>query len=435
MLSISRSLVRGVILGAMVAAITTVGYAPVAQAADQITITQWYHQYGEEGTQQAVQKYADEYHQLNPNITVKVNWVLGDYMTDKLPAALQTADAPDVYEVSPFVTADLVQAGLAADLSDIYTPADIKDFGPLSMGYDTVNGKPYGVAMVNNPILIFYNKKMLADANVKPPTTMTELMAAAKALTTNKVSGLYIGNNAGKEAFVAKLAMFSAGSVLLKDGQAGFDNDRSAAAWAALATLSNSGNVLVGAPTDWWDPSALTDGNAAMQLCGLWALPGIKAAMGDNFGVIPWPALDAQGKQVTTLGGWSEVVNGKSKNVEAAKAFVKWLWIQNSADQKDWNTSYGFHIPPRSSVAASTDKLSSGQALEVVNFAAKDAVLEGDAFWTTEMDQALTDAVTNVIANGADPKTEIHNAATKINGLLKNISAPSAATMAATTAK
>ena len=49
------------------------------------TINQWYHQYGEAGTQQAVERYAKEY----PDATVKVQWTPGDY-TSKLNSGAST---------------------------------------------------------------------------------------------------------------------------------------------------------------------------------------------------------------------------------------------------------------------------------------------------------------------------------------------------------
>ena len=426
---------------AAIAAVTVFAttFQPQPTKADNaIVIKQWYHAYGEEGTQQAVQKYADEYHKLNPNVTIQINWVPGADYTTKLSAALQTGDAPDVFEVSPFVTVDLVQANQIADLSSIYTPDVIKDFGS-SMGFVTINDKPYGVKMINDPIGLYYRKSILDAAGIKPPTTMDELIDAAKKLTTNKQSGLFMGNDFGADARIAKLVIFSAGGDLTKNGKSVFNTDRTAQAWTKLKALVDSGSVLIGSPTDWWDPSALTSGSVAMQLCGMWALPGVKKALGDDFGVIPWPGLDATGSQAATLGGWSEVANAKSANLDAAKAFVKWEWIDNADIQKDWNVGYGFHIPPRASVAAATDALSSGQAADFVAFTGKYAKLEGGPYWTPAMDQALIDQIANILSHGADPKTAMDDAAKKIDGLLVSVGAPgasgSAATMAATASK
>src|SRR5690349_10481128 len=55
----------------------------------------WYHQYGEAGTQQAVERYAKEY----TNAAVNVQWTPGDY-TSKLNAGLLSTSGPDVFESS-----------------------------------------------------------------------------------------------------------------------------------------------------------------------------------------------------------------------------------------------------------------------------------------------------------------------------------------------
>ena len=42
---------------------------------DKPALSQWYHQYGEAGTQQAVERYAKAY----PDATVSIQWSPGDY--------------------------------------------------------------------------------------------------------------------------------------------------------------------------------------------------------------------------------------------------------------------------------------------------------------------------------------------------------------------
>jgi multiple sugar transport system substrate-binding protein len=53
-------------------------------------------------------------------------------------------------------------------------------------------------------------------------------------------------------------------------------------------------------------------------------MPGIRAQIGEDFGVLPWPALDAEGRPATFWGGWSEMVNpkGENKNVAEAKKLL-----------------------------------------------------------------------------------------------------------------
>lgn len=61
--------------------------------AAKATLAQWYHQYGEAATQQAVQRYAKAY----PNANVSVQWTPGDY-DKKVAAALLTSSGPDIFE-------------------------------------------------------------------------------------------------------------------------------------------------------------------------------------------------------------------------------------------------------------------------------------------------------------------------------------------------
>jgi len=80
----------------------------------RVTLTQWYHQYGEDGTEEAVLRYAADYTKANPNIAINVVWVPGDYAT-KLNTALLTAGGPDVFEKQ--LTVPMVSAGQVAPSS------------------------------------------------------------------------------------------------------------------------------------------------------------------------------------------------------------------------------------------------------------------------------------------------------------------------------
>jgi multiple sugar transport system substrate-binding protein len=188
-----------------------------------------------------------------------------------------------------------------------------------------------------------------------------------------------------------------------------------------LRELFLSKTILLGAPTDWWDPSSFTQGLAAMQWCGLWAMPGIKKAIGDDFGVMPWPAYSSTvGKPSTFAGGWTAEVSAKAQDVEAAKAFVKWLWIDNTKDQEDFNLSYGFHIPPRKSLAASAEKLKSGPAADALKIF-NDYAIPGDPAWTPKMSSAYADAATNIVRKGGDVGSSLAKAEKVVNAELNRL--------------
>ena len=96
---------------------------------------------------------------------------------------------------------------------------------------------------------------------VQPPQTVDELLAAAKALTTSKVKGLFVGNDGGVGVLGGPL-LWSAGlDYLTKDNTFGFDDPAAAEAFGKLRALFTSGSLLLGAPTDWSDPSAMSRGS------------------------------------------------------------------------------------------------------------------------------------------------------------------------------
>lgn len=384
------------------------GCGPQGMPGKRVTLTQWYHQYGEKGTQQAVQRYAEEYMRLHPDIGIEVIWVPGDYGT-KLATALLTRGGPDVFETT--LTVPMVQAEQVVPLDDLL-PADVRsDYAPRDLAVNTVGSKVYGLKMLDDTGVLYYRKSLLQAAGLEPPTTMDALINAASKLSSGGRKGLFVGNDGGISACLT-LAPWSAGSDFLVNNRIAFDNPRTVAAYEKLRRLNASGGVLIGAPTDWWDPSAFTQGQVAMQWTGLWAYPAIRKALGDDVGALPWPALDAAGRPVTFSGGWSSMVNAGSPHIEEAKRYVKWLWIDNRRIQEDWCLSYGFHVPPRQSVAREAKPLQA----PVPAAAAKNLDLYGrfnPPAWNAAMGTILTDAVTNIVKVGRPAAPEIANAARK----------------------
>ena len=366
----SRFFTRRGVLKSMVVTGGAVAFAGFGKApkiaAQEATITQWYHQYGEAGTQEAAARYAQEFTAANPGVVVEFTWVPGDYGA-ALSAALLTDDGPDVYETNP--TFAMVKENQCASLDDLYTEEVTADFHPNNIADNTINGSIYGIKMIDDMGLLYYRKSVLEGAGIAPPTTMDEVIAAMTALDSRSMKGLYLGQDGGIGA-LQNIALWSAGSELMDatTNQVTFNNERTALAYAKVKEINDSGALLVGAATDWWDPSAFINGEAAMQWTGLWAMPGIIDGLGDDFGVVPWPALDAEGTPATFWGGWSELVNGKTENMAESKSLARWLWLENTEIQQDWALSYGFHVPPRISAAAAAEPLKTGPASEAVTF-------------------------------------------------------------------
>lgn len=378
-----------------------------ATAQGNIRLVQWYHEYGEAGTEDAVRRYGAQYTEQNPTVEIEINWVSGTY-GDALNPALLTDEGPDVFEQG-VPTLDQVKQNQIAPLDDLYTPEIKADFNPINLNAGTIDGKIYYVKMVDDTGALYYRKSVLEEAGVTAPTTLDEVIAATSTLGSGRTKGLFVGNDAGIGALGGLLLWSAGGDFLTPDNKPAFNTPRVAAALGKLKALNDTGGLLQGYATDYWDPSAFIQEACAMQWTGLWAFPAISEAVGDDLGVLPWPKADAEGTPSTFFGGWGECVNAKSQNLDAAKAFVKWLWIDNVEIQQDWNLSYGFHVPPRNSAAESATQLQSGPASEIVGFL-REYGKTTTPYWTPAMGTAFGDAVTNIVRNGADPAAELAKA-------------------------
>ncbi|MEU6371990.1 extracellular solute-binding protein [Streptomyces sp. NPDC046909] len=375
------------------------------------SLVQYFHAYGEAGTEQAIKRYAKAYKDAN----ITTQWITGNNFEQKLFAALLTKNAPDVFEFHPQI--QLIKSGQVADLTDIIEPVK-SDFNQADIASHTVDGKIYGVRMIDDPQFFFYRPSVFEKAKIEVPQTLEELLEAADKLTTSKVKGAFLGNDL---TTVQNPLIWSAGAdTLTADNKPAFNTDEVAAGLKQLRSLFTSGNLLLDAPTDWWDPSAFTQGLTPIQWCGMWAMPAMIEALGDDIGIFPFPKVGSAGKQSVTNGGWSMFVNAKGKNVDAAKEYVKWLWIEQKKYQEDWALSYGFHIPPRTSIAETATKLKTGLPAEGVKLFNEFGHFDNIG-WTQAMIAAVNDVIANSVRKNEDPKSQLAAAEKKVDTELKKL--------------
>jgi len=379
-------------------------------------ISSWYHGYGEEGVQDALERFAAEF----PDAEVSVEWIPADYEAT-VSAALLTDEGPDVFEYGTGPTLDMIQAGQVVPLDGILGDAE-SDFNEALLNRVTFDGHLWAVPQIIDMFFLIYRKSWLEDAGIEPPSTLDELIAAAAALTNGDHSGLFLGND-GYGPTDGLTLWAGGGDFLTADNQVGFTTDGVYASFAKMQELYNSGSLLQGAPTDWSDPGAFISGLTAIQLTGLWTFPTILASdIGDDFDVLPWPALDAStGAPSLPFGAYSAVVSAKSAEAEAAKAFVKWLWVDQTDYQTEFATAFGFHLPARNSIADSAEVLQSGPALSAVKAYQQYGHPQNPILWTPASGEAYNAARARIITEGADPAEELAGVADIVNSELERV--------------
>ena len=103
--------------------------------------------------------------------------------------------------------------------------------------------------MIDDMGMLYYRKSVLEEKGVAPPTTMDEVIAAAKALDSRSMKGLYLGQDGGIAALLT-IAPWSAGSdfVDANTNQIMFNNERTVLAYQKVKEINDSGALLVGQP-------------------------------------------------------------------------------------------------------------------------------------------------------------------------------------------
>jgi multiple sugar transport system substrate-binding protein len=381
------------------------------------TLSHWYHQYGEPGVEQAVRRYANHY----PRARVRVQWRPGDYDRETATALL-TDTGPDVFETDG-PTIDQIRAGQVVDLSEAIGGAS-GDFNPVFLSTRTYRGKVYAIPQVADMQLLYYRKSMLASARIEPPRSLDALVTAARGLTTDEVKGLFLGNDGGAGA-LSSIPVYAAGFPLVTDSEAvGFSAASVAPTAAKLHRLYADGSLLLGAPTDWSNPAAFTQGLTAMQWSGLWALPQIAAALGDDFGILPFPPDGPTGRPVVPVGAYGCAVNARSPHRDLAVDYARWLWVERLDYQRDFALTYGLHLPARMSIGRDAARLASGTNRDAVTLSMSYGQPAWPLLMTTRAKTALQDALTRIIQSGADPVAELSTTVRTIESELARVRKP-----------
>lgn len=377
------------------------------------SLAQWYHQYGEDGVEDAVRSWAAEFDGAN----VDVNWVLSNY-EDALAAALLTPTAPDVFEYANGPTLDMIKAGQVTDLTEILGDAGA-EFTPSVLARMTYDNKIWAIPQTVDMQLLYYRRSALSDAGVQPPTTLEELTTVAQAVASGDLGGFYAGQDGGV-GVLGLLLMWASGANEFNDErtQAAFNTPALHEAVAQYKALFDSPGMVKAASADWSDASPFINGECALQWGGLWDLPKVMDAHGDDVGVLPFPA--AGGEPVVPFGAFSACVSAASANPDVAQQYVRWLWVDSEDKQVEFSNSFGTHIPAKPSLFSRASQVASGAGAEAAAFVT-DHGRANNLFWTSACGQAYSTALSNVVLNGADAAAEFGAAAQAVDAELARV--------------
>jgi multiple sugar transport system substrate-binding protein len=292
-----------------------------------------------------------KWNHANPNVQVKFQTFPPEqYVATKLTTAFAAGKGPDVFWISPGTFINYVNTGVAAPVDDI---VDRSDYSDAAVQAVSVDGKMYALPFEQEPVGLYYRKDLLAKAGVEPPKTWDDLLAAAKELTGGKQKGLVIEPTQGPyQNFTWYPFLWSAGGEVVNadSSKSALRTPEAASAFDLWGELIKQGSAPKKVSALTADIGPLGRGECAMQVCGFWAIAQLKNGFKNvDYGIVPLP-IPSAGKPVTVYGGWTQMINAKSKAVAQAKAFTKWLWIENKDFPKTWACENSTKFSPRTEV-------------------------------------------------------------------------------------
>jgi sn-glycerol 3-phosphate transport system substrate-binding protein len=339
-----------------------------ALAQDSLTIDFYYPTAVDAAINDIIQGYADQFHELHPEITINAVYT-GSYVQTRDTINTEIQGGGTGPDVAVMLTTDLysfVEEGYvipAQAFIDTMEDADayVADFFPALMLNSTdEEGTIWSVPFQRSTPILIYNKDMFVEAGLDPehaPMNLEELTADALALNQpeNNRWGLMLPVQGGFPIWIFQSFAIAYGQNL-NEGDPAVVYLNSPEILQALTTIVELGtvhNVMPAGGSVFGDtPTAFLDGQAAMIYHTTGALTGIlnNATFDVGVGFLPsGPAGEDGTGYGTPTGGGNLYVFANSTPEEQAAA---WEWIQFLSSpeiQSDWGAATGYIASRQSS--------------------------------------------------------------------------------------
>lgn len=359
-----------------------------------------------------------DFEAANPGVTVNVTLVPYDELQQKATLDVQSGAAEfDVFDSWYTEIGALADGEVIVPIDDIVDAANPDDFiASIYDPYSLVDGTRYSLPFDGDTQVLFYNTEILERNGVAPPETWDEYAAAVATITANeKANGIYGAAVMGQQTpiilmstYANRLAGFG-GSFLNEAGEPTLDTD--AAIGAAQAMLDVAPQALPTPLETGFDQAlqAFLSGKVAFMEfwtdLGTFAQDPEQSQIVDKWGVTQLPVGgDATSSLAALNAGFTLTLSSSAANPELAKEFI--LWATSEEVNLKLITSSGSGIDPNrlSTLQSQTYKDFNPQVQEAAS-----ASLNGALPWPTvsnapALNQALTDALAQMISEGGDPK-------------------------------
>ena len=408
-------------LAILLAAVLCLAGTALAESAQApVTINFWHHYSAQSAenetlTNVLIPKFESE----NPGI--KVNAVSHEWaeLHDKILVSASSGSLPDVARCDIAWLPEFQKMGVLVALDEAMP--DFKDVsGQLldsAMSTASIGGHDYALALNTNSKILYYNTGMLKAAGVEVPKTMDEWVDAVTKLSGTNANGQQVWGWDEPALSGWNLCPFiwSFGGSLTSDDQTvatGYINsDATVKAVETFAKLAQGGKLTGFNSGDIPMTDGFGTGRYAMMLEGPWKVAELAGAYPDvAYGTAPIPAGD--GGSVSVLGG-EDIAMFNTLNQDAAWKFMQFM----TGEYAETEMAKCGQIPVNKAALESDTVKSASFApyLEAIKTAKARPTV---AAWS-EMDNALTTEMTQVVSGEKTAKQAMDELAATFDELLK----------------
>lgn len=278
-----------------------------------------------------------EYMKMHPNITFDVHGVPFAELDGTQLAAMEAHQGPDIIFVNSVTVGSFIDRGYLVPMNDLIAKngLDTSQFFPGLLGSAVFNGQTYGLPIDTGTRVLYYNKKLFADAKLDPPTKWDQIPDLAKKLT-DPAKGIYGLVATSGERWVwlyEAIGMYSlangykfvnddATECVLNQG----DNVKAIQFWVDLFKSGVISQDILLTGTGAEREQAFGNNLAAMYLGGFWSAGSLtndyKMNYPDDYGIVALEGSDGIG---SSTGGWLFSITRDSKHPQEAMDFIAWI--------------------------------------------------------------------------------------------------------------
>lgn len=388
-----------------------------------------YWQYVFDTRVQAMTELIKQFEAENPGITVKqVTFPYADYQT-RLIAAKAAGRGPDVMQLfygwlDTFIAGKLVQPLPKAAFKDEEIE---REFFPIVSAMKR-DGQYYGLPTAVRAMALFYNKDLFQKAGLdpeKPPRTLDELVAAAKAIVKRDAAGNY--QQVGIALDIARQDHNWWREILVRQhGGASYSADGGKVAYnteagvKALEFYTGLQKVHRVGQEGFMDEgqAAFRGGLAGMVVDGTFRVASYKTIQGFKWGVAELPTYDGTRANFGSYFANAIGASATGEKLAAAEKFLK--FISSEKAMTVWLEKVG-ELPARRAVALTEANIKDpiyGPFIRALDYAATPPMVDESA-----QRQVSIDMINGVLLKDLPVKDALNAAAAREQAILDKFKA------------